>query len=180
MALNLFYGTKPVALGHFRLGQRIRMSELKQMVTMQHEMWANAGENFGGIIYDRPVLSTTSTSFGGGSGNMPISMFQPFMQITVRHLNSDTTIIHWRCFCKNVEVRVQFLNSSYTSVGTSTVATPNGDDQWIGADAVISGLNSDNILGFRVNFRRLTFDTVGTVRHFAAIARPTTAGQIPT
>ena len=181
MPLILTYGNKPPARGFFRLGQSIRKQQLEQIVKMQHEMFANAGESYGGIIYNLTGdgLETTSTVYGFGTGAQPISNFQPFTQIDVRHSNTDQTVLYWAAFGANHQVQVETLNSVYTIITTTAAAATSGTDQWVYGSTTITGLNADNIIGIRVSFRRLTFDTIATIRHFAAVCRPIGATSIP-
>lgn len=182
MALTLSYGNKPPARAFFRLGSKIRKTELQKLVLMQHEHWANSGEHFGGHVWKSlpQPLTTASTTFNYGLGNYNLANICPFMEIDIRSSNTDRTNITWACFGSNFEMQVEFLDSTYTVVTTSTSAVTNGIPQWVSASRTVTGLVSDNIIGLRVQFRMLGFDTVAVVRHFAAIARPTAVGQIPT
>jgi len=181
MSLNLTYGNKPAARGRIRLGQNIRTIDLNSIVKLQHEMWANSGESFGGMIYKTDInpLITTLTTFNFGIGVFNLARFQPFTSIDLRHRIGDESTIHFSAFGDNIEVQVEVLDSTYSVKATFIATATSSNSQWVSNNVVITGLNADDIVGIRVKFRRLGFDTQAVLRHFAAICRPNLESQIP-
>lgn len=182
MALTLQYGNPLPRRAAIVLGKRIRTTELQQLVRVQHELWSESHETFGGLVMPALVtpITTTSTTFNAGVGGL-LYTWQPFLRVQSGLLaNQDRARLKWAAFVTNAEIQVEALTSGYVVRGTDTEAAVDGTPQWIRGELVVTGLTADPILGLRVSIRRLGFDTSAQLRHVAARLTGRLGSDIPT
>lgn len=176
MAKILTYGNTPPTRGRVQIGERVRTDTQALLVACLHEQWAASGEQLGGLLYDRAAWSTPSTGYNYGSG-WALSRWQPLVHVRVVHA-AGTSLLHWRAFVTNLDVRLELLSTSLAAITTQVAVCASGSPQWLGGVITVA-LGSSPLKVLRVSARRNGFDTTGRLHHLGAICRPSDSTQIP-
>lgn len=178
MAVTLFYGKKPPARGRILLGEQMRDDDWRAIAQLNTELWAQAGENLGGLIYDRTPWQTSLTSFNIGSG-WSLDRWQPIANMKFRHVTTDQTTLFYNAYVRNADIQIQVFNGSWTLLSTTSVNCTSNTPQWLQNRVVLTGLNTSEVRIFQLQARRNSFAADATVYHFGAKAGATAAAQVP-
>lgn len=180
MAIELIQGNTPPARGRVQLGEQVRAAEQLQMIRLAHEQWAKSGEDAGALLYESLEWSTTSTSYGyagAGGSDWDLSRWLPLVDLEIAN-DAGNSVIWVRGFVRNLDLRVEVLDpADYTILSSGVASAGSGAWAWVSQSLVLGTIPGAYVL--RLAARRASFDTNGALRHFAAVARPTAASQIP-
>lgn len=183
MSVVLTYGNKPPSRADVQIGNQVKTSTLALITSLEHELWANAGELCGELIYDGSIgtWKTTSTSYvqaGAATGSQyDLQRCSPLVDLFISQQGGSSIII-WRAFVRNLQVQVSILNPvGYATVIATNASATNNTPQWIGTTISVSSVPIQRVV--RIEARRLAFDTSGELSQIALHAAPASALQIP-
>lgn len=179
MAVVLSYGNVPPARGRILLGEQVRDSDWRQIARLNTELWAQAGESLGGLIYDRAALTTTNTTYNIGS-RWTLDRWQPVARLTWRHETVDQSKLFIDAYVRNIDIKVYTYNGAWTLLATASAACTNNTPQWISLRQLLTGLVSSDTRIFQVLFRRAAFAADGALYHLGGKMGATLAAEVPT
>lgn len=176
MSVTLTYGNAPPPRSDAGLGAQVRSDTQRELIAIENEMWAYAGEPLDGILYLGPAWrGTGSTQQTSGQTAYGLQNYCPMFEVRIVDQDAGAELFI-AAYTRNLEVEIEVYDQNYAFVTSGLINTAAAVG-WHNQTFTLPSAPGTYLIIIYGSID--THDSTGELYQLAAKVRPSSSAKLP-